>query len=350
MSRRIKRKIQERAERGLPHGEEPYGWNRVDGRDVLVPVEAAVVREIADRLLSGESVKAVTESLNARGIAPPYDERRRRKIAENQGKTFDPASVRWSRVTVRHLVLRERNAGLRRHQGQIIGKGEWEPIFDEDTHKRLRALLTDPTRNVTSGSAYRYLLTGIAKCGKCGSPVRRILGPRSRNGRREKRRSYVCSRCHGISRDQGAVDRLITKLATEFLASPKVRAVFQPVPDPVLEAEAQTLRAKLDEAADQYAADEIDGEQLRRITAKLRPRLQEIEAKLHPAIVDLEDLATPDIAERWDDIPLARRRAVLGFLFEIRLMPRGKDTPRRFDPASVDVKPSAALRARGVAV
>jgi DNA invertase Pin-like site-specific DNA recombinase len=351
MSRRIKRKIQERAERGLPHGEEPYGWKRVDGRDMLDPVEAAVVREIADRLLSGESVKAVTDSLNARGITPPYDERRRRKIAENQGKGFDPASVRWSRVTVRHLVLRERNAGLRRHQGQVIGKGEWEPIFDEDTHKRLRALLSDPTRDVSSGSAYRYLLTGIARCGKpdCGAPVRLILGPRSRNGRREKRRAYVCSRCHGISRDQGAVDRLITRLATEFLASPKARTVFQPVPDPTLEAEAQTLRAKLDEAADQYAADEIDGEQLRRITAKLRPRLQEVEAKLHPAMVDLEDLATPDIAERWNDIPLERRRAVIAFLFDIMLLPRGKDAPRRFDPASVDVKPSEALRSRGVA-
>jgi site-specific DNA recombinase len=350
MSRRIKRKIQERAERGLPHGEEPYGWRRVDGRDVLDPAEAIVVREIADRLLSGESVKAVTESLNERAITPPYDEARRRKIAENQGKTFDPASVRWSRVTVRHLVLRERNAGLLRHQGQIIGKGDWEPIFDEDTHKRLRALLTDPARHVTTGSAYRYLLTGIAKCGKCEAPVRLILGPRTRSGRREKRRSYVCSRCHGISRDQGAVDQLITRLTIEFLASPKAKAVFQPVPDRALEAKAQTLRAKLDEAADQYAADEIDGQQLRRITAKLRPRLQEVEAKLHPAIVDLEDLATPDIAEHWNDIPLERRRAVVAFLFEIKLMPRGKDAPRRFDPESVDVKPSPALRERGEAV
>jgi site-specific DNA recombinase len=350
LSRLIKRKIQERAERGLPHGEEPYGWKRVDGRDVLDPVEAAVVREIADRLLAGESVKAVTDSLNERGITPPYDEARRRKIAENQGKTFDPASVRWSRVTVRHLALRERNAGLRRHQGQVIGKGDWEPIFDEDTHKRLRALLTDPARHVTTGSAYRYLLTGIARCGKpdCGAPVRLILGPRTRGGRREKRRSYVCSRCHGISRDQGAVDRLITRLTVEFLASPKARAVFQPVPDPVFEAEAEALRATLDEAADMFAHRDIDGEQLRRITALNKPRLDEVEAKLHPAVVDLEDLATPDIAERWKDIPLARRRAVVAFLFDIRLLPRGKDAPRRFDPASVDVKPSAALRARGI--
>jgi hypothetical protein len=60
-------------------------------------------------------------------------------------------------------------------------------------------------------------------------------------------------------------------------------------------------------------------------------------------VVDLEDLATPDIAERWEAIPLERRRAVVAFLFDIRLMPRGKDAPRRFDYRSVEVKPSAAL-------
>jgi site-specific DNA recombinase len=345
MSRRIKRKIQERAERGLPHGEQAYGWKRVDSRDVLDHAEAAVVREITERLLAGEGVNAITDDLNARGVPPPYSEARRRLIADAKGREFDPRSVQWSRVTVRHLVLRERNAGLRRHQGQIIGKGDWEPIFDEDTHKRLRALLNDPARKVTTGSAYCYLLTGIAKCGKpgCGAPVRVILGPRVRGNKREKRRAYVCSRCHGISRDQGAVDRLITRLATEFLASPKARAVFQPVPDPALEVEAEALRATLDEAADLFAHRDIDAVQLRRITALNKPRLDEVEAKLHPAIVDLEDLATPDRAERWEGIPLERRRAVVAFLFEIRLMPRGKDAPRRFDPASVEVKPSPAL-------
>jgi site-specific DNA recombinase len=313
-SRRIKREIQQRAEKGLPHGPKAYGWNRINGRDVLDPAESAVVREIAKRLLSGESVKSVTSYLNAHGIP-------------------SPAGREWSRVTLRHVVLRERNAGFRRHQGKIIGKGEWEPIFDEDTYYRLHALLGDPERKVTTGNAFRYLLTGIAKCGKCGKPVRVLI-----SHSKGQRRSYACGHCHGISRNVESVDRLITKLVTRRLAMPDAKAIFVPVPDPLLLAEAETLRAKLDLVADQFAADEIDGEQLKRITAKLRPRQHEVEARLRPVVLDLADLATPDIAERWDQVPLERRRAVVDFLLDITLLPRGKDAPRRFDPNSVKVE------------
>jgi DNA invertase Pin-like site-specific DNA recombinase len=312
-SKRIRRMMQDRAEKGLPHGAPGYGYRRVDGRDVLEPTEAAVVREIAKRLLCGESVKAVTEALNARGIPSPY----------GRG---------WSRVTTRHVVLRERNAGFRRHQGRIIGKGDWEPIFDEDTYYRLHALLGDPARKVTTGNAYRYLLTGIAKCGKCGNRVRVII-----SHTKGPRRAYVCGKCHGISRDVDAVDRLIVKLITRRLAMPDARTIFTPEPDPLLIAEANRLRNKLEFVANQFAKDLITGDQLTEITGRVRPKLQATEAQLRPAPLDFSDLATPDIAERWNDIPLERRRAVVDFLLDIELLPRGKDAPRRFDPNSVRV-------------
>jgi site-specific DNA recombinase len=318
-SKRIRRMMQDRAEKGLPHGAPGYGYRRVDGRDVLEPVEAAVVREIAERLLAGESVNMVTKSLNDRSIPSPY----------GRG---------WSRVTTRHVVLRERNAGFRRHQGRIIGKGDWAPIYDEDTYYRLHTLLGDPDRKVTSGNAYRYLLTGIAKCGKCGNPVRVIIGPRRRNGKYEKRKAYVCGKCHGISRDVDSVDRLIIKLVTQRLAMPDAKAIFSPEPDTLLIAEANRLRNKLDYVAGQFARDEIDGEQLTLITSTIRPKLKSIDAQLRPVPLDLSDLATPDIGKRWKDIPLERRRAVVDFLLDITLLPRGKDAPRRFDPNSIKVE------------
>jgi len=318
-SKRIRRMMLDRAEKGLPHGAPGYGYRRVDGRDVLEPAEAAVVRDIAERLLAGESVNMVTKALNARDIPSPYGRE-------------------WSRVTTRHVVLRERNAGLRRHQGRIIGKGEWEPIYDEDTYYRLHALLDDPARKVTTGSAHRYLLTGIAKCGKCGAGVRVILGPRRRNDKTEKRKAYVCGKCHGISRNVESVDRLIIKLVTRRLAMPDAKAIFTPEPDLLLVTEANRLRSKLEFVAGQFAKDEISGDQLTHITGMVRPKLQAIEAQLRPATVDLSDLATPDIAKRWKDIPLERQRAVVDFLLDITLLPRGKDAPRRFDPESVKVE------------
>src|SRR5512132_3865565 len=97
MSRRIKSKLQQRAEAGQAHGAVPYGWRRVNGRDELYEPEAAVVREIAERLLSGESVGAVTKSLIERGIQPPYNVEVKRRQAErraqrqpDKAKPFDP--------------------------------------------------------------------------------------------------------------------------------------------------------------------------------------------------------------------------------------------------------------------
>jgi site-specific DNA recombinase len=138
----------------------------------------------------------------------------------------------------------------------------------------------------------------------------------------------------GVRRKQEDVDRIITKLVVGRLAKPDAKAIFMPIPDPSLAEEAATIRAKLDLAADQFAADEIDGDQLKRITAKLWPRLAELEVLLRPVVLDLADLATPDIAERWDSVPLERQRAVIDFLLDITLLPRGKGG-NKFDVESI---------------
>jgi len=49
MSKRLKRKFQEKAEKGEPHGYSPYGFRRMNGRDVVHEAEAAVVREAAPK-------------------------------------------------------------------------------------------------------------------------------------------------------------------------------------------------------------------------------------------------------------------------------------------------------------
>ncbi len=309
-SRRQKRQMLDRAQKGLPHGQKSYGWQRVDGKDILDPAEAMIVTEVAHRLIGGESINSITRSLNERGVLSPY------------GKL-------WTRTTVRNVVMRERNAGLRVHQGRIMGRGDWEPIFTEDTYHRLVALIRDPTRRKSQSSAFRHLLTGIAKCGICGKPVRLLIAYRGRN------KAYSCGYCMGVRRKQEDVDRLITKLVVGRLAKPDAKSIFMPIPDPALAVEAEGIRAKLDTAADQFTNDEITGDQLKRITAKLRPRLAELEV-LRPVILDLADLATPDIADRWKDVPLERRRAVVDFLLDIRILPWGRHG-NKFSPDSIKV-------------
>jgi len=103
---------------------------------------------------------------------------------------------------------------------------------------------------------------------------------------------------------------------------------------------AAAIRARLDLAADSYADGNIDARQLARITSKLRPELAQWEqaARAASSAPDLLDLATPDIAQRWEHLPLARRRAAIDLLVDIkvdRTTRRGGDT--RFDPESIRI-------------
>ncbi len=164
LARRVRAKMAERAVSGQPHGRIAYGWRReqvyddqgrrLGSRDVLHPEQAEVIRSSSTAVLAGESLRSVVAGLNSRGV-----------LSLN-GKP-------WTTTTLRGVLLRERNVGQRVHQGQVVGAGAWEPVFDEDTYRRLVALLTYPARRTSpTSSAIKYLLSGLARCGVCGGPMR----------------------------------------------------------------------------------------------------------------------------------------------------------------------------------
>lgn len=316
-SRRIRRKVLERAQAGKPHGKAAYGWRRVDGHDALVPHEAAIVREAAERIIAGESLRSVSSDLQRRGIKTP------------NGRD------KWHPVMLRQVLLRERNAGLRRHQREIIGTGDWEPIFDADTLARVTAILRDPQRRTSPGGPPKHLLSGVAKCGYCGGPMR-VMSPFGRNPA-----GYGCSQCYRVRRKQTAVDELVEKLVVARLSEPDALDLFTP-PDASEEvAELEALKARLALAADQYVDGEIDGAMMSRISARLRPRIAELTAAVSAALAvpDIPDVIGPQVAERWSELPLDRKRQIIRTLVEVTILPAKAVGGRRtqFDPDSVRV-------------
>jgi site-specific DNA recombinase len=320
-SERVRRALQQRATSGRSHGRRAYGWTREyapDGtvREVIVPTEAAVIRRIADALLRGESLRSVTAALNAEGVPSPM------------GKP-------WHKNAVRALVLRERNAGLRVHRGEVVGEGAWEPILDRGRWEQVRAVLSDPTRKTSIGSAATHLLSGIARCGVCDAPLRVAKNRRVP--------SYRCSERTCVVRRQKDLDDLVNGVIVERLARPDAAALFTTGDTSdrrATLAEAEELRGRLDHAADDYADGKIDGRQLERITARLRPQLAEAEKRLRT--VDsaplLDGLAgTPAVRDLWDRLPLSRRRAVVALLLDIRVH-RTRQGARTFDPSAVELR------------
>ncbi len=111
--------------------------------------------------------------------------------------------------------------------------------------------------------------------------------------------------------------------------------------------QAAAVRARLDSAADAYADGTIDGQQLTRITAKLRPDAERLDQLVKAASTapDLEDIAGPEIRKRWASIPLSRQRAVIQLLLSIEILPMPAGSPRGiFDPATVSLTWRTAAR------
>lgn len=148
---RLSRAARQRATRGvMPHSGGLYGYDMHTNR--VKPREAAVINEVATRLLRGESIYAICVDLNRRRIPSP----RQRS---------------WTHPTLRRLIVNPRLAGLSTYRGEVVGTGAWPAILRRPQLERLRALLDDPSRNLNVNPPRWYLLRRAALCAKCGAPV-----------------------------------------------------------------------------------------------------------------------------------------------------------------------------------
>lgn len=146
-SRRVKRKMEENAKQGRPHGGayRPFGFR--EDKVTIDPAEAAVVRDLGQRFLAGESLTSLV-----------------RWLEEVEQPTV--AGGQWTSTTVRNILRSARYSGQREHRGDIVGPAIWPAIITPEQTDRIRARLDDPTRR-TNRSARRYLLSGLLVCGRC---------------------------------------------------------------------------------------------------------------------------------------------------------------------------------------
>ena len=163
-SRRIKRKLDEVAASGSPHGgsRRPYGFD--DDRITHRRDEADVIRTLTARFLAGESLRSLAVWMDDQGITTVY------------GKPW--------RTTIRDMLISPRVAGLRQHRGEVIGPAVWEPIITPADRTRMLAML-EQKRTTGRRVPRSYLLSGMLRCGRCGHT---LFSSRRKNSRR-----YVCT-------------------------------------------------------------------------------------------------------------------------------------------------------------
>ena len=151
LTRRIRRKHEELAQRGKLSGggTRPYGFE--DDRLTIRPDEAHIIKELATRVLSGDSLRSMCRDLDERAV-------------------LTVTGVSWTPHVLRRMLMSGRISGQREHLGEIVGPAEWPAIIAPADTARLRSVLGDPRRR-TNRSPRRYLLAGMLRCSLCGATL-----------------------------------------------------------------------------------------------------------------------------------------------------------------------------------
>jgi len=322
-SRRIARKALELAQAGKigGGGTRPYGYN--DNRRTLIAAEARVIREVAARLLAGDSLRSVANNLNSRGI---------RSVTGRE----------WQPQTLRRMILSARISGQREHRGEIVAKAEWPAVITPAQTASLRALFADPDRR-TNRATRRYLLKGLLRCGHCGA----ILQARPRD---DGDRRYGCTKGPGLPGCgrtwilSEPLEDFITEAVLYRLDTPTLsaRLTRSPQTDPTEDSHAELLadQAQLDELAAAYGEKALT---LREYLVARKPIEGRIDASRRRISRERGTSAVDEFVHRpgalraaWPSLPLSRQHAIIAAVLAHIIVGQAVRGLNRFDHRRLD--------------
>lgn len=315
-SERIRSSQREAARLGKPHGgRRRFGYSR---SMEVVPSEAEAIREAVTNVTAGASLYSVARRWNEDGA-------------------FTPKGKRWEGQSVRDVLLSPGLAGMRVYGGEIVGEAQWEGIVSEPEWRRLHAVLTAPNRPKVDAPRNRYLLSGRAKCGKCGAS---LASRRRRDGVRilACRPDRACGGCSTVAEPAEAV--VLDAIDAVLQADRKLIVAEGADTAPAIEPLEQRL-AELDAAEDELAEKLTAGTISDSLLAKASQRIADERDALRDEIAAAMVRPTFDLGaeiDGWRDA-LDSQRAMLDALVEsVTVLPATPGAPRRFDPDRIEIK------------
>lgn len=320
ISQMVRRAMRANAEAGLHHGgRRPYGYTH-DGKHINAD-ERAVILECVDRVLAGESARAIATDLNAR------------QITTASGKAWHPNALM-------RILSGPRIVGQRIHHERIMETAaEWPAIIDIDTHRRLVAVFTSRSPVGRRGRT-PWLLSGVLRCELCGGG---LFGQQDVHGTRR----YVCRKapgakgCGRLVIKADPVEQILGELCEERLADVKARRDAAGGPGREDEiGQLERIAAMRVEIATDYAAGLLSRSQRLEDVAALDRRQVELEralaTKVHQS-APLDFVMTDGVAGRpWRDLETEeKRRIVTALVDHVEVGPTTRRGSTRFEPARV---------------
>jgi site-specific DNA recombinase len=316
---------------GFTGGQRRFGYTGTKPIQVIES-EATLIRGIAQRILTGETLASIARSLNAAGVPT---------VRGGDG---------WGPTNVRSLILNPRLIGVRVFEGERLPSA-FPAILDEPTFLAVGAYLGNPERRTTDGNAgkARHLLTGIAVCDMCSAPVGGFMrggGPLV----------YRCTGCKGFERRGEDIDAMVGRYVVRRLTDLDENGLF--ASDSVnrdtaaLLAERDAKAAEREELAGLLAAGDLDPAGYAAGTRAITARESAIESALTTLSESvaapkraLAGATGPRAAAVWAEwgndttgAGLARRRAVIRLLVDVRIGRAGKGWKGAFNESTVSVE------------
>ena len=339
-SERVKRAREQEARSGRSHGHLGYGYRRAESSLsgwVIHELEAVIIREISGRLLSGDSLAGIARDLNRRRVPTP---------AQKVGA--------WRGVNIRSLITAGRYCGWRgytpatrrggrgrgRGLGQLVAQGDWPPILDRRTTEQLRLILTDPARQ-SGGRPGRstYLLSGgLARCGRCGSP---LAG--HKDDKRGTRR-YECvsqpglDRCGSLTISADALDGVVVAAVMQALSGTgATQSDGGHEGEPEQAAQMSELRQRLDELARLFGDGTITQQEWLLARAAISERLAVAQAAIRTEtrslVVENLPREEAELCSHWESLNLERKRSLVQAVLRAVVVSPAKRGGNRLDPS-----------------
>ena len=319
-SQRVKRASRADARSGaFTGGRRPYGYE-ADGVTVRT-AERDVIQEAARLVLGGKSVRWIAGDLNRRGLLT------------SPGNPWHPGPLG-------KILVSDRVAGHRVHDGVIVKRDAWDAILDADTHARVRSVLA--TRSpVGRRGRTAWLLTGRLTCERCGAGL--LGNTDSRNGVRR----YVCrsgtgfTGCGGLGIAAKPLEDLLGALVTARLADAQARhAAHVTESDEAERVELERIAAQRAKIAEELAAGTMDREDATLERAALKARQKVVERSLAAKARDqlrLDFIATESYVGRaWDELDPSDQGVVLDALLEsVTVAPTLRRGTTKFEPERI---------------
>jgi len=346
MKVRMRRAAKQRAERGIPKWKHAFGYAIGEHTPECPPTCKSHHHRLDPKTapLVADAYKAILAGAKLKDIAAIFND------AGAHGLTGTP----WNESTVSLFLRSPRNAGLRAHNDEFVGKGDWPALVPESTWRAAQVKLNAPGRAPGRKSVRRHLLTGVLQCGNplnkhTGQPCNGYLAGNwqmqaHRGGPRAHAIAYRCKTCRGVSIRAEHVEPLLYRIVSGRLAMPDAVDLLKAEIHDETEAEAirtelNTLYTELRNIGVERGHRLLTGEQAKIATDLINEDIAKLEARQQDQerlrVFDGIPLGEPEVADAIAELTPDRFRAVLDVLVVVTIAPVGKGGGHVFNPERV---------------